>query len=144
MGLEGKRVYLVEDNVDNIYVLLALFRKYGISTTVDWFAKGNARKLLKSLPLDLIVLDIMLPEGRSGYDMFQELRQLPELDSIPIIAISATEPSLGIAKTQELGFSGFISKPIDYELFPRQLEAIFEGKPIWNDDPDKTGTISKS
>ena len=137
MDLQGKKVYLVEDNVDNIYVLLALFRKYGMSTIVDWFAKGNARKLLKSLPVDLIALDLMLPGSRSGYDIFQELRQLSELDDIPIIAISATEPSLGIAKTQELGFSGFIGKPIDYDLFPRQLEAILEGKKIWNDDPDR-------
>ncbi|MDZ4770914.1 MAG: hypothetical protein SGJ24_17450 [Chloroflexota bacterium] len=35
---------------------------------------------------DLIILDLMLSQGVSGYDIFRRIRALAEFDAIPIVA----------------------------------------------------------
>lgn len=131
MTLRNKRVYIVEDNEDNIYVLLRLLRKHGASVQIDWWAKGEREKVLKALPIDVILLDLMLPQGRSGFDVFDELRTIAELDDVPIVAVSAADVSVAMPVAEEKGFAGYISKPVDFELFPQQIAAIIDGDEVW-------------
>jgi DNA-binding NarL/FixJ family response regulator len=90
-------------------------------------------RLKKSRNWDLIILDLMLSRGISGFDIFQEIRTMPEYDQVPIIAVSASEPAVAIPKARKLGFSGFISKPVDEELFANQIERVIAGELIWHD-----------
>lgn len=129
--LQGKRIYIVEDNADNIYILLTILREHGAIVEVDWWAKGEGYKVLKALPIDIILLDLMLPNKHSGFDVFEEIHALPEVESVPIVAVSAADTSVAVPKARTLGFAGFIKKPIDDELFPKQLQAILEGKQVW-------------
>ena len=73
----------------------------------------------------------MLYRGLSGFDIFQAIRAMPEFDQIPIIAISASESTQAIPKARELGFSGFISKPIDEALLADQVARVMAGEQIW-------------
>lgn len=129
--LDGKRIYIVEDNSDNIYILLTILRMHGASVEVDWWAKGESFKILKALPIDIILLDLMLPDKRTGFDVFQEIHAMPELASVPIVAVSAADASVAVPKARTLGFSGFIKKPVDDDLFPKQLKTILEGNQVW-------------
>jgi len=132
MLLQGKRIYVVEDNPDNIYVILLLLRKQGAEVQVDWWAKGESRRILEALPLDLIILDIMLTHGRSGFDVFDELRQWHDLSRIPVVAVSAADPSIALHEARIKGFAGFISKPVDFNLFPSQIASLIAGKQLWD------------
>jgi CheY-like chemotaxis protein len=132
MFLSKKKIYIVEDNTANIFVLLSALRQEGAIVVIDWFADGKTDRILKDLPIDLIILDLMLPGSSSGFDIFESLRAIPELNEIPIVAVSAMDTSVGIPKAQELGFSGFISKPIDVDKFPQQILALIEGEKIWD------------
>lgn len=132
--LANKRIYVVEDNVDNIYVLLFLLRQHGAVMETDWWASGEQSRVLDALPLDLIILDLMLPKGRSGFDVFDELRSVPEIDGVPILALSALDPSSVIPKAMAKGFSGFISKPIDHNRFPLQIAALIDGEQVWDEE----------
>lgn len=131
MLLNGKKIYMVEDNEDNIYVIMSVLRHYGASVQIDWWAKGEPVKVVKALPLDLIILDLMLPYGRSGYDVFEEIRTLPELRPIPIVAVSAADSSVAMPRAIQMGFNGFISKPIEFELFPKQIASLIAGQAVW-------------
>lgn len=133
MPLNGKCIYIVEDNVMNRVVFQMALVTQGAHVEFDRWGK-NAISHLKQLPhVDLIILDLMLYGGISGYDIFTEIRALPQFDAVPIVIVSASEPSVAIPKAKELGLSGFISKPIDEELFPKQIAAILEGEKIWYD-----------
>jgi CheY-like chemotaxis protein len=66
-----------------------------------------------------------------GYDIFDEIRSRPQFDAIPIVAVSAADPTIAVPKARKKGFSGFISKPVDDELFPKQLRELIDGKPVW-------------
>jgi len=82
--------------------------------------------------VDLIVLDLMLAEGVTGFDLFDQIRGIEKYAAVPIIAVSAMDPSIAIPKLRKQGFSGFIAKPIDNVQFPRQLACIIAGETVWS------------
>jgi CheY-like chemotaxis protein len=129
--LQGKRIYIVEDNPDNIYILLVILRQAGANVTVDWWAKGEGHQILRALPIDVIILDLMLLGTHTGYDVFQEVRMFPQLANVPIVAVSAADASSAVPKVRAMGFSGFIKKPIDDDLFPKQIKSIIDGENVW-------------
>ncbi|MBI5959083.1 MAG: response regulator [Chloroflexi bacterium] len=131
MLLDGKRIYMVEDNEDNIFVVLSLLRHHGASVQIDWWAKGEAHRVIKALPLDLIILDLMLPHDRSGYDVFEEIRAVPELQHVPVVAVSASDPSIAMPIAITMGFNGYISKPVGFDLFPKQIASLIAGEAVW-------------
>jgi CheY-like chemotaxis protein len=139
MLLRGKRVYMVEDNAENITVMQRILRMHGAIVFIDWFAgTEGAKVILKDLPIDLVILDLMLSgvRARSGFDIFDQIRLLPELKTIPIVAVSAADPSIALVKARDKGFAGFICKPVDYDRFPQQINDLIGGKQIWETGHD--------
>jgi CheY-like chemotaxis protein len=131
MLLRDKNIFIVEDNLQNRIIFQMTLGRHGANIFFERWGKNAILQLSHIRNIDLIVLDLMLAGGVSGYDIFDEIRQIERYENTPIVAVSATEPSLGIAKTREKGFSGFISKPIDDVLFPKQLAQIIDGEAIW-------------
>jgi CheY-like chemotaxis protein len=82
---------------------------------------------------DLIILDLMLKDGVSGFDVFQRIREMPQYAQIPIVAVSASDSAVALPRARALGFSGYISKPIDEALFPKQIAQIIAGEQVWFD-----------
>jgi CheY-like chemotaxis protein len=131
MLLTGKVIFIVEDNLQNRVVFQMTTVAHGPTLEFERWGRDAVWRLQALRKVDLIILDLMLYGGISGYDIFEEIRQLPEFDRVPIVAVSAAEPSIAIPKTQQMGFAGFIAKPIDDELFPKQLAQILAGEPVW-------------
>ena len=131
MILDGKRIFIVEDNTHNRVVFQMTLISNGATVEFDRWGRDALWRLQAFGQTDIIILDLMLPSGMSGYDIFDEIRTLPEYNDVPIIAVSATDPAIAIPKTQQKGFSGFIAKPVDDELFPRQVLQIIAGERIW-------------
>lgn len=129
--LQGKRIFIVEDNPHNRIIFTTILRMHGAAIEFDRWGRDTLARLHGFQKVDLIVLDLMLPTGHSGYEIFDQLRCRAEFDATPIIAVSAAEPALAIPKTKLRGFAGFIAKPIDDELFPEQIAMSIAGEPIW-------------
>jgi CheY-like chemotaxis protein len=128
--LKGKRIFIVEDDSMNRVVYTMMLFKEGVIIEFDLFGRDTINKL-KQVKYDLIILDLMLPRGDSGFSIFEQIRLLPEYLAVPIVAISASDPNHAIPKAQSLGFSGFIAKPLDKILFPKQLLELLDGKQVW-------------
>jgi CheY-like chemotaxis protein len=71
----------------------------------------------------LILVDINMP-AMDGLEVTAQLRAMPELDSVPIIALTANVMKGDRERTLEAGCSGYIQKPIDVDLLPMQLAAF--------------------
>jgi two-component system cell cycle response regulator DivK len=67
---------------------------------------------------DLILMDIQLPQ-MDGYEATRQIRAIPELAQVPIIAVTSYALSGDEAKTRAAGCDGYIAKPFS----PRQLLA---------------------
>lgn len=129
--LKGKRIVLVEDNITNMAVFATTLRQHGVQVIQEPWNTNTVGFLLSHLPVDLILLDIMLRSGISGYDVFDQLQAEPRLRDIPVIGVSSLDAETEIPKAKEKGFAGFISKPISIVKFPDQLVACLEGEKVW-------------
>jgi len=128
--LSGKTIFMVEDNPGNAAIIRTILRQAGARVPYDHRGDITLTRMIQNLPLDMILMDLMLP-GASGYDIFDAIRNQPKLKDIPIVAVSASDPDVEIPRAKKLGFSSFISKPIDRRTFPENLSSIMAGEKIW-------------
>ena len=132
MILKDKRIFIVEDNMQNRLVFQMALIRHGASVDFERWGRDTLYHLQNVSRVDLIVLDLMLAEGVTGFDLFDQIRGIEKYAKIPIIAVSAMDPSIAIPKLRKQGFSGFIAKPIDNVQFPRQLASIIAGEAVWS------------
>jgi CheY-like chemotaxis protein len=131
MILNNKTIFIVEDNIQNRVIFQMALVMNGANVEFERWGKDTLGRLQAVRQVDLIILDLMLPGGVTGYDIYDEIRAVEKYQSVPIIAVSAADPSIALPKTRSKGFFGFIAKPIDDTLFPRQIADVLAGKAIW-------------
>lgn len=115
----GKRVLLVEDNEQimegNRYFLRS--RGYDVLTASSL---REAQKLLEGERPNLIILDIMLPDG-SGLEFLKRIRQT---DSIPVLLLTGLAGSDDIVRGLSLGGDDYLTKPYDFSVMLSRVEAL--------------------
>lgn len=120
----GKRVLLVEDNELNIEVAAELLDVVGIEVEQALNGKLAVDCVTEKEPgyYDLIFMDIQMPV-MNGYQAAKEIRSLgrKDLETIPIIAMTADAFADDIRKSEEAGMNGHISKPVDIERLEEVL-----------------------
>ncbi len=131
MLLKGKRIFITEDNLANRAVMQMLLESEGAVIGFERWGKDTCERLEHFAPVDVILLDLMFPTGITGFEVFDQIRALPEFGHVPIIAVSAKDPDTAIPQTQAKGFSGFIGKPIERTVFAQQIAAVLNGQQIW-------------
>ena len=130
--LEGKTIFMVEDDALNFAIIRTILRRSGATVPYDHWGDTTLTRMKEySDQLSMILLDLMLPGGVSGYDIFEAIKKDADLADIPIVAVSAADADVEIPKAKTLGFSGFISKPIIHDQLPDQLNSILQGNEIW-------------
>lgn len=82
-----KKILLVEDDST---ILKPLNDKLtGLGYDVVHAQTGQqAINRIRSQPPDLVLLDIMLPEGMNGFDVLEYIKKAPNLKSIPVIVLT--------------------------------------------------------
>ncbi|MDY8109518.1 response regulator [Fulvimarina sp. 2208YS6-2-32] len=115
----AKTVMIVEDNELNMKLFRDLIEAYGYET-VRTQSGLNAVELAREHRPDLILMDIQLPEI-SGLDVTRQLKADPELQKIPVIAVTAFAMKGDEERIREGGCEAYISKPISV---PKFIETI--------------------
>ena len=134
MLLKGKRIFLTEDNLTNRSVIQLLLERDGAIFAFERWGLETTERLQKFAPVDIILLDLMLPNNVTGLDLFDQIRALPAFEHVPIVAVSAKDPSIAIPEVQAKGFNGFIAKPINRLRFAQQIASVIAGEEIWYAD----------
>lgn len=130
MRLRGKEIFIVEDNAKNRVVYTMVLQLAGATLHFDVWGRDILHQLQGTVP-DLIILDLMLGKDTDGLEIFEKIRQLPDYNTVPIVAISASDPSTTLPTCQEMGFSGFIAKPIEPQLLVDQVSRLMDGEQVW-------------
>jgi CheY-like chemotaxis protein len=131
MILDKKRIFIVDDNIENRVIAILILERAGAKTAYDRWGKDTVAALKRFAPVDLILLDLMFPGNVTGYNVFDEIRADPNFVSVPIVAVSATDPASALPIVRSKGFAGFIRKPVDFLMLPRQILSILSGQSIW-------------
>ena len=133
MDLENKRVFVVEDNATNLAIISSILRRSGAEVFYDRWGYKKVQKMLKIGDIDIILLDLMFPTGITGYDVYDVIKSKVELMDIPVVIVSAADPTTEMPKVRAKGMQGFISKPIDHKNFPLMIATVLEGTPVWGE-----------
>src|SRR5690349_21342551 len=124
MALQGKRIFIVEDNVQNKTIMQLRLEMEGATIGFERWGKDTIQRLKAFAPVDIILMDLMFPNNVTGYQLFDLIRAVPQFADIPIVAVSAADPSEAKVKTSAHGFAGFIAKPIDFQMFPSDVAQV--------------------
>jgi CheY-like chemotaxis protein len=129
--LKRKRIFVVEDDENNMGVITAILRQQGATVLQDSWNSHTVELLSDYMPVDIVLLDLMLRGGASGYDIFAAIKSQPTLAQLPVVAVSASDGAVEIPRAKALGFGGFIGKPISLHRFPQQVLDCINGRPQW-------------
>ncbi len=117
-------ILIVEDNPDNLLTAKALLSDdFVLFEALDGFS--GIEQALKHLP-NLILMDIALP-GMNGIDAFIQIRNNQLTKHIPVVVLTASAMKGEKEKIMSYGFDGYISKPIDNELFFNTIKSVLYG-----------------
>lgn len=121
VNLEGKTIFIVDDDVRNIFTLSAVFEKTG-ANVLNAFNGKEALETLQKEQVDLVLMAIMMPE-MDGYETIKKIRTELDLTNLPIIVVSAKTMKEDRDRSLEVGANDYLSKPIDLENLQRVVES---------------------
>jgi len=113
------RLLVVEDHVDTAELLASLLERRGhqveIATTVR-----DALRLASTMPFDVIVSDLRLPDA-SGFDLMKQLRATSPVKGIAMSGWSRDED---LVRSREAGFSAHLIKPVHVHQLEQAIRRV--------------------
>jgi len=113
------RILIVDDNPVNLKLASRVLEAEGFAIDLATDAE-QAQELLRHRVPDLILMDIALP-GMDGLTLTRRLKADERLKHVPVVAMTAFAMRGDDRKALDAGCDGYITKPIDTRLFPRQV-----------------------
>jgi len=124
--IEGVSAIIIEDDQLSVEVLQSLLEQSSVISTI---ISSNVLEHLHSIPIPhIIFLDLEMPH-KSGYEVIEYLQSDPDLANVPVVAYTTHTSHMNEAR--EAGFHSFLGKPLKRQHFPKQLQRILSGEPVW-------------
>lgn len=126
MNNERGLVLVVDDNEYNRDVLSRWLERQGHKYLTAENGQ-EALECLKNNPVDLMLLDIMMPE-MNGFQVLEHLNQESKKNNLPVIVVSAVDDLDSIVKCIDLGAEDFLFKPFNRTLLKARITACLDKK----------------
>ena len=127
MAENGGKVLVVDDDPDMVSVIRMSLENASYEVLEAGNGKEGIDKAKKERP-DLIIMDLMMPE-MDGFEACKRLKADPELDSIPILVLTAIGQQFADTKyAKDMGLrletEDFITKPVDPNVFLERVAQL--------------------
>lgn len=135
MGNEGDvlsvEILLVEDNPGDVRLTLEALKEGRIKNTLHVVSDGvEALAFLRregeyadaACP-DLILLDLNMPR-KDGREVLAEIKNDPQLKSIPVVVLTTSEAERDVLEAYELHANCYITKPVDLDQFLAVIRSV--------------------
>ena len=113
-------VLVVEDNALNLKLIHDVLEHAGFTVLVATSGEDGVDIATRG-GLDLVLMDLQLP-GIDGTEALRQLRALPGLADVPVVAVTAFAMQADRERAMANGFDGFVEKPISVRALPEQVE----------------------
>lgn len=111
--LHSKRLLLVDDEQELLKMVTDILQEAGFETVLTAMSVKDAVQITKNESPDLILLDVMLPDG----DGFSLMRQLRTFTGVPVIFLTAKDEAADKLSGLGLGADDYMAKP----FMPQEL-----------------------
>src|SRR5437762_1491186 len=126
----SKKVAIIEDEAELASLLEYNLSRQGLLTRVIGGSKG-ALEQLESWKPDLIILDVMLPDG-DGFDLCRRIRKSAAFARTPVLFLTARSDEVDRVLGLEIGGDDYVTKPFS----PRELMARVKAHLRRGEQPD--------
>ncbi len=124
-------ILMIEDNEGDVLLTIEALQEHKIVNKIliakDGFEALNfllKRDQYKNSPTpDLILLDINLPK-LNGQEILKQIKSQQGIRHIPIIMLSTSSSQDEIAESLKNGADSYITKPIEFDIFIKEISAI--------------------
>jgi len=127
-----RSVLLVEDDFFDTMTAKKAFEKFSVPhqlytafnglEALDLLLGSNGVEAIRPLP-EVILLDLNMPK-MNGHEFLAEIRTHPELSEIPVFIITTSGMDVDRLNAQNLGVSGYILKPLDFESSSDMVDSM--------------------
>jgi len=114
LGLRGKKVLIVDDDLRNAFAISSILELYGMSVLHAPDGRTGIEMLCATADIDIVLMDVMMPE-LDGYATTGAIREIPEFAGLPVIAVTARAMHGDRDKSIASGASDYVTKPVDTE-----------------------------
>ena len=119
-----KNILMVEDDSTIAFAVKYAVEQEGFNLDIAENLE-NARKIVNSKEYDLILLDVILPDG-NGYEFLKQLREHDE--DTPVIFLTACDEEVNIVMGLDIGGDDYITKPFRVRELISRINAILRRK----------------
>jgi class 3 adenylate cyclase/CheY-like chemotaxis protein len=125
------RILVVDDTPNNVKLLTDLLtvRGYDVVTATDG---DEALLRVKDSKPDLVLLDVMMPR-MNGYDTCRAIRADPSTGILPVVMVTALDPSTERIKGIEAGADDFLTKPINAQELLARVKSLLRVQSLFQE-----------
>jgi DNA-binding response OmpR family regulator len=117
--VKGKKVLLIDDDVNILDITGAAFRQAGAEVITAANGVEGVRRLYDHRP-DLVILDIIMPK----MDGWETCRQIRLLSDIPVIMLTSLKSDEEMIRGLDSGADDFVSKPFATDILLARVRAV--------------------
>jgi signal transduction histidine kinase len=118
-----KKILCIDDIAANLNLVNRILSRYPNLKFLSALNALDGIEIAKAQTPDLILMDIHMPD-MDGLTAFKELKLIEETKEIPVIALTADAMDKSITKALDMGFTDYITKPIELNKFLSTIEKI--------------------
>jgi signal transduction histidine kinase/HAMP domain-containing protein/ActR/RegA family two-component response regulator len=110
--LRGRTALIVDDDLRNAFAISSILELYDMTVLHAPDGRTGIEMLRATPGIDIVLMDVMMPE-LDGYATTGAIREIPELDGLPVIAVTARAMHGDRDKSLASGASDYVTKPVD-------------------------------
>jgi len=119
------KILIVDDFSTMRRIIKNLLRDLGFNNTEEADDGQTALPMLKKNNYDFLVTDWNMP-GMTGIDLLKAVRADPEINTLPVLMVTAEQKKEQIVEAAQAGVNGYIVKPFTATTLKEKLDKIFE------------------
>lgn len=135
------KILVVDDTPGNVKLLTDLLTVKGYEVATAESGNEALARIDADCP-DLVLLDVMMP-GMNGYEVCQRIRQNPVTELLPVVMVTALDPSQERTKGIEAGADDFLGKPVNQQELLARVRSLLRVKEYYDTIQDQKAELAE-
>ena len=135
------KILVVDDTPKNVKLLADLLTVKGYSVVTAASGREALARMESDNP-DLVLLDVVMPE-MSGYEVCRRIRENAATQTLPIVMVTALDPSEERIKGLDAGADDFLTKPINRAELLARVRSLLRIKELHDEVQSQAAMLSE-